>query len=121
MCKTAAEQVFEDYNSGKRTLPQGSTRPTVRISDVQKGSKDILTSVIHMAVKCSTTYEALLLIAIGALKRTRDEDEVCFTVRDILTKIESIANASGEPRYMNAKLSFADVLGMLNRLCNVRS
>lgn len=116
MCKAAAERVLEDCSSGKRQLKEGS-RPRVRISDVQKGSKDMLTSVILMAIKCSTSYEALLLISIGALKRTREDSS--FTARELLTKIESIANASGEPRYMNARLAFADVLGILNRLGGV--
>jgi hypothetical protein len=42
-------------------------------------------------------------------------------VKDILTKIESIANASGERRYMDARLSLADVLGIVNRLGDVRT
>ena len=116
MCKAAAENVFEDYSSGKRQLKAGS-RPIVRISDVQKGSRDMFTSIVHKAVSCSTSYEALLLISLGALKRSREDGS--FTVKEILTKIESIANASGEPRYMNARLSFADVLGMANRLGGV--
>jgi hypothetical protein len=117
MCKVAAETVYEEYSSGKRQLVQGS-RPMVRISDVQKGSRDMFTSIVLKAVSCSTDYEALLLISLGALKRGQDDRS--FQVKEILTKIESIANASGEPRYMDARLSFADVLGMVNRLGDVR-
>ena len=117
MCKVAAETVYEEYSSGKRQLVHGS-RPMVRISDVQKGSRDMFTSIVLKAVSCSTDYEALLLISLGALKRGQDDRS--FQVKEILTKIESIANASGEPRYMDARLSFADVLGMVNRLGDVR-
>ena len=117
MCKVAAETVYEEYSSGKRQLVQGS-RPMVGISDVQKGSRDMFTSIVLKAVSCSTDYEALLLISLGALKRGQDDRS--FQVKEILTKIESIANASGEPRYMDARLSFADVLGMVNRLGDVR-
>ena len=116
MCKVAAETVAEEYISGKRQLSPGS-RPLVRISDVQKGSRDMFTSIVLKAVSCSTDYEALLLISLGALKRGQDDRS--FQVKDILTKIESIANSSGEPRYMDARLSFADVLGMVNRLGDV--
>jgi origin recognition complex subunit 1 len=115
MCKVAAESVLDDYISGKRQLLEGS-RPLVRISDVQKGSRDMFTSMVFKAVSCSTDFEALLLIAIGALKRGKDGS---FEIKDVLTKIESIANASGEQRYMNARLSFADLLGMVNRLGDV--
>jgi hypothetical protein len=115
MCKVAAETVFEEYSSGKRQLAQG--RPMVRIHDVQKGSRDMFTSIVLKAVSCSTDYEALLLIALGALKGGQDDRS--FQVKEILTKIESIANASGEPRYMDARLSLTDVLGMVNRLGDV--
>lgn len=113
MCKVAAETVFEECNNGKRRVPEGS-RPVVRISDVQKGSRDMFTSIVLKAVSCSTDYEALLLISLGALKKDRDDGS--FPAKEILVKIESIANASGETRYMNARLSFADILGMMNRL-----
>ncbi len=116
MCKVAAEMVYEDYTSGKRKLPEGATRPNVRIPDVQKGSRDMFTNIVLQAISCSTDYEALLLIALGALKRVNEDGK--FQVKEVLTKLESIANASGEPRYMNARLSFADVLGMVNRLCD---
>ena len=113
MCKVAAETVFEEYNNGKRQVGR-STRPIVRISDVQRGSRDMFTSIVLKAVSCSTDYEALLLISLGALKKDRDDGS--FPAKEILVKIESIANASGDRRYMNARLSFADVLGMMNRL-----
>jgi origin recognition complex subunit 1 len=116
MCKVAAEAVLEEYVSGKRQLPEGS-RPIVRIADVQRGSRDIFTSMVLKAVSCSTDYEALLLISLGALKRGNDDSS--FDIKDLLTKITSIANASGEQRYMNARLSFADLLGMVNRLGDV--
>jgi len=115
MCKTAAENVFEDYNNGKRETTRNS-QPMVRISDVQKGSRDMHASILQLAVSCSTDYEALLLISLCALKRTRKDDS--FSVREVLTKIESVANTSGEARYMDAHLSFDDVLGMVNRLGN---
>lgn len=118
MCKVAAETVFEEYSSGKRLLDQDS-RPMVRISDVQRGSRDIFTSIVLRAVSCSTDYEALLLISLGSLKRGQDDKS--FQVKDILTKIESIANASGERRYLDARLSLADVLGIVNRLADVRT
>jgi len=113
MCKVAAETVFEEYSNGKRQVGR-STRPIVRISDVQRGSRDMFTSIVLKAVSCSTDYEALLLISLGALKKDRDDGS--FPAKEILVKIESIANASGDRRYMNARLSFADVLGMMNRL-----
>ena len=118
MCKVAAETVFEEYSTGKRQLDQDS-RPMVRISDVQKGSRDMFTSIVLRAVSCSTDYEALLLISLGSLKRGQDDRS--FQVKDILTKIESIANAYGERRYMEGRLSLADVLGIVNRLGDVRT
>lgn len=116
MCKTAAESVFEDYTSGKRTLKEGCA-PMVMIGDVQKGSKDMFSTIVHKAVSHSTAFEALLLIALGALKRNSGDGQ--FTAKEILTKIQSIANASGETKYMNARLSLSDLMGMASRLGDV--
>ena len=116
MCKTAAETAFEDYSSGKREL-KADSQPIVSISDIRKGSKDFFSVIALKAISYSTAYEALLLISLGALMRSRESGN--FEIKEILTKIESIANSSGEHTYMDARLSFADVLGMLNRLGDV--
>ena len=116
MCKTATETAFEDYSSGKREL-KADSQPIVSISDIRKGSKDFFSVIALKAISYSTAYEALLLISLGALMRSRESGN--FEIKEILTKIESIANSSGEHTYMDARLSFADVLGMLNRLGDV--
>jgi hypothetical protein len=40
-------------------------------------------------------------------------------VQEMLTKIESIANGSGEERYLSARLSLGDLLRILSRLGDV--
>ena len=117
ICKVAAESVFEDFNSGRReSSSSSSAQPIVRIADIQRASRDMFHSMIHKAISCCTSYEALLMIAIGSLKRATGREDGAFEVVEILTKIESIASASGENRYADANLSFSDVLEMLNRL-----
>ena len=121
MCKVAAQNALDDYTSGRRRIVEGS-HPKVKISDVQKGSRDMYTSIIHKAISCSSSYEALVLIAIGALKKAKvGSDIVSLDVREMLTKIESIANGSGEERYLSARLSLSDLLGILSRLGDVSS
>jgi len=116
MCKVAAQNALDDYASGRRRIVEGS-HPTVKISDVQRGSRDMYTSIIHKAISCSSSYEALVLIAIGALKKAKvGKDIVSLDVQEMLTKIESIANGSGEERYLSARLSLGDLLGILSRL-----
>ena len=115
MCKVAAEAVLEDCSSGKRQVSE-SSRPTVKISDVQKGSRDVLSLALLQAISCASVYEALVLISIGALKKGREDG--LLEPKDILTKVESIANASGDPRY-SVPLSFTNLLMILNRLGDV--
>lgn len=117
MCKVAAQNALDDYASGRRRIAGGS-HPKVKISDVQRGSRDMYTSIIHTAISCSSSYEALVLIAIGALKKAK-VGIVSLDVREMLTKIESIANGSGEERYLSARLSLSDLLGILSRLGDV--
>jgi len=119
MCKVAAQNALDDYASGRRRIVEGS-HPKVKISDVQRGSRDMYTSIIHKAISCSSSYEALVLIAIGALKKAKvGKDIVSLDVQEMLTKIESIANGSGEERYLSARLSLGDLLGILSRLGDV--
>ncbi|KAL7433937.1 hypothetical protein ACHAXM_003855 [Skeletonema potamos] len=119
MCKVAAQNALDDYSTGRRRVVEGS-HPKVKISDVQRGSRDMYTSIIHKAISCSSSYEALVLIAIGALKKSKvGKDIVSLDVQEMLTKIESIANGSGEERYLSARLSLGDLLGILSRLGDV--
>ena len=52
---------------------------------MQKGSRDMFTSIVLKAVSCSTDYEALLLISLGSLKRDRDDGS--FPAKEILVKM----------------------------------
>ena len=121
MCKVAAQNALDEYSSGKRRVVVEGSHPKVKISDVQKGSRDMYTSILHKAIACSSTYETLVLIAIGALKKNKigSTDVISLDLREILTKIESIANGSGEDRYMSARLSLGDLMGILRRLGDV--
>jgi origin recognition complex subunit 1 len=118
MMKVAAEKVFEEYTTGQRHLADGA-RPMVKISDVTRSSRDMFHSIIHRAIACSTAYQALILIAIGAMKRNSGRENG-FTAKEILVKIESISDGSGETRY-DARLAWADLIEMLNRLAVVRA
>jgi len=69
---------------------------------VKKSSLDSFSAIIHLAISTLPVYPALLLISLGALKRVNGRQWDSFEVREILTKVESIANASGEAEYMNA-------------------
>ncbi len=61
-----------------------------------------------------------MLIAIGALKKAKvGKDIASLDVQEMLTKIESIANGLGEERYLSARLSLGDLMGILSRLGDV--
>jgi origin recognition complex subunit 1 len=108
ICKVAAEAVYEAITSGRRTLKDGA-RPIVRTEDVSAASRDMFHNTIYRAIACSTSYQALILIALGALMKN---GRAKFSVREIRTKVDSISDASGEEIY-DARLSFSDVLNMV--------
>eukprot|EP00804_Cyclotella_cryptica_P014250 CCRYP_005654-RA/>CCRYP_005654-RA protein AED:0.12 eAED:0.12 QI:84/1/1/1/0.8/0.66/6/2772/1335 len=116
ICKVAAENVYEAVTTGRRPLEEGA-RPLVRTDDVSKASRDMFHNTVYKAIACSTNYQALLLIAIGALMKAGRGDGK-FTVQEIRTKIESISDASGERRY-DARLSWSDLIYMMSRLGDV--
>ena len=71
------------------------------------------------AVSFSTSFEALLLIALAALRRTTGREVGGFDVQDILVKMEAIASASGDPEY-SPPPAFGETLELINRLGEVR-
>jgi Cdc6-like AAA superfamily ATPase len=118
ICKVAAERVYE-ANIGGIQMSEQKPRPIVRTQDVSKASRDMFHSTYYKAISCSTNYQALLLISIGALMKLGREK---FTVQEIREKMKSISDASGERRYTRSNwLGWSDVLYMVTRLGEVRA
>mmetsp|Transcript_16620 Transcript_16620/g.23590 ORF Transcript_16620/g.23590 Transcript_16620/m.23590 type:complete len:1299 (+) Transcript_16620:102-3998(+) len=114
LCKTAAETVFSDITSGRRRF-ESVTSHLVGISDIQKASRDMFSTIIHKAVTHSTSFEALLFVALASLKRHSGREHDGFEAREILTKMRSVATASGEEQYLPPP-TCSELLGLLNRL-----
>eukprot|EP00536_Pseudo-nitzschia_multiseries_P008253 jgi/Psemu1/20053/gm1.20053_g len=70
------------------------------------------------AVSFSASFEALSLITLAALRRATGREVGGFDVKDILTKMEALANASGDPKYLPAP-SFGETIRLLTRLGEV--
>jgi len=118
ICKLAAERVYEAVTSGEGKS-KNEPRPIVRTEDVAKASKDMFHSTIYKAISCSTSYQAVLLIALGGLMKLGREDGR-FSVQDVRAKMVSISDASGDERYLQVNwLDFSDVLYMVTRLGEV--
>mmetsp|Transcript_6077 Transcript_6077/g.12064 ORF Transcript_6077/g.12064 Transcript_6077/m.12064 type:complete len:1495 (+) Transcript_6077:252-4736(+) len=120
MCKFAAQSVIDEINSGKREIPLGDEWPQVHVKDMQKASREVFFSMKHAAVKSTTPYQALLVVALGSLKRSSGRENEAFTLEEVMVKMRSIGNASGDSTYLNANLSIAEVLEMSNRLKDLR-
>ena len=118
MCKTAAEAVYNDHRSSERE-PTGSAQPLVRIQDIQRHSKDAYTAVLKRAIKGLAVHEALLMIALGSLKKASGTVEIYFDQKDVLQKMRSMASASGERIYSEFHIQLEDVSNMVTNLAGV--
>jgi Cdc6-like AAA superfamily ATPase len=119
ICKAAAEAVMQEVEAGTRVDPKrGRGRPIVRISDVQKASRESFSSVMSTAVASSTSLQALLLVSLASLTRTTGRNEGGFDINELMTKMEAVSGSSGDPQY-SPPPTFGETLEMLNRLGEV--
>jgi origin recognition complex subunit 1 len=119
ICKAAAEAVMQEEEAGTRVDPKSERGgPVVRISDVQKASRELFTSVMSVAVACSTSLQALLLVSLASLTQTTGRQQGGFDIHELMAKMESISGSSGDPQY-SPPPTFGETLEMLNRLGEV--
>ena len=117
ICKSAAEAVLMEMESEAGSSVR---RPEiVRISDVQKITRESFSSVISKAVSNSTPFEALLLVTLASLSRTSGRGTGGFDMKEVMTKMESIAGGSGDLQYTPAP-TITETIDMLHRLGEVR-
>jgi len=114
MCKAAAENVLNDLESGKRNLPRNQAHlGIIGIHDVQKASQAMFHSMYRLSVSNASDFEVLLFISLASLKRVSGRGG--FNVKEVLTKMDSVASSFGDERYLPAP-NCAELLRMLNRL-----
>ena len=111
ICRAAAEMVMEEADKSGPV----QKNPIVRIKDVLKVSRESFNSAQSKAVSLSTSFEALLLVSIAALSKSTGREFGGFDVEEIMTKMEGMANASGDPEYQPAP-NLPETLGILSRL-----
>jgi origin recognition complex subunit 1 len=100
LCKVAAESVCQARIDAIRrgVVTSEEHRPIVSTKDVVRASNDAPSRIMIKAMKCSTDYQACLLIALGSNLKGR-EDQGRVTYRDLRNKMVSLANSSGDERY----------------------
>jgi origin recognition complex subunit 1 len=116
ICKAAAESVLKDSEEGKWVDPQGkATSPIVRVKNVHRAGQESFGSILNKAVSLTSPFEVLVLISLGSLSKTTGRQIGGFDIDELLTKMESIAKASGERMYLPPP-TFGETLEILNRL-----
>jgi origin recognition complex subunit 1 len=122
-CQSAAEGVMKEVKNGVRDDPRSAKdRPMVRIKDVQKASRESFCSVAVNAIAASTPLEALLLVSLGSLCKSTGRHAGGFDIKELMTKMDAAASASGDDQYLpppsvSATLS---ILSNLGEACLVR-
>lgn len=119
ICRGAADLVLRRNDENKENC-QGNakTQPTVRVSDVQKASRQSFDSALVTAVSFSSPFQALLLVSLASLCRTTGREVGGFDITDIMTKMESLVGSVGDSQY-SPPPAFGETLQLLNRLAEV--
>jgi origin recognition complex subunit 1 len=120
ICKAAAENVMLEVENGTRNDPKSSCeRPVVRIKDIQRVTRERMGNVSSQSVRILSPMEVLVMVSITSLARNRGNMLGGFDIIDVVTKVESIANALGESMYLPPPV-FHEILEIVNRLADAR-
>ena len=118
MCRVAAETVMRDTETGRRNDPKSDPdRPVVRIKDVRNASRESFRSVLSIAIATLSAFEALTVVALCYLGQ-QDHYSDGTDINELLAKVESIANGSGQETYCPPP-TFDEVLDIVGRLGEV--
>ncbi len=120
ICRAAAETVLKQADDGTWIHPrQGCELPIVCIGDIQKASRESLSSTVTMALSSLMSLEALIIVALASLRKSTGRLTGGFDIQELTAKVESIAGAAGELQYLPCP-TFREVLDILQRLGEVR-
>ena len=127
ICRASAERVLANHdNDLNRTQAADDakfgvdSRRRVKISDVQKASRESFNMALVTAVSFATPFQALVLVTLASLCRSTGREVGGFDVKDIMTKMTAIAGASGDNLYLPPP-AFGETLRLLNDLGEVCS
>ncbi len=121
ICRGAAELLLrKDEESDQSSVPNAEqSHPKVRISDVQKASRESFDSALVTAVSFSTPFQALLLVSLASLCRATGREVGGFDMTDIMTKMEALSGSIGESQY-SPPPAMGETIQLLNHLAEVR-
>jgi Cdc6-like AAA superfamily ATPase len=120
ICRGAAELLLQRADEAqKENVANGEAfQGAVRISDVQKASRESFDSALVAAVSFSTPFQALLLVSLASLCRSTGREVGGFDITDIMTKMDALSGSCGDPEYAPPP-AFAETLQLLSRLSEV--
>lgn len=124
ICRVAAESVTQKFEKEEEDQSKSlsTAHPKIKISDVQKASQESFNKALVTAVSFCTPFQALLLIALASLCRATGREVGGFELQDVLTKMEAMANGSGDSQYarppnVNETLQLVNTLGEVSSKC----
>ncbi len=119
LCRVAAESVIADIQLGKRSVTEeGKGGAVVRIPDIQRAARDLLDSPLLKAVATCTSFEALVLVSLAALRWSSGRDDGRCRVQDLHVKMRGVADSVGNPQYLPVP-TLDELFEMLNRMGEV--
>jgi hypothetical protein len=111
ICRTAAELVLEDIESGKIK----DERPQVTMSYLFAVSKDTFNSPQSNRMNTLAAFEVLVIVALASLTKSTGREQGGFDVDEIVTKMEAMVNALGDNQYIPPP-SLTETLQLLAQL-----
>ena len=116
LCRSAAELVLAAIEAGERNL---NDNLHVRTRDIQAASLEVMLSPYDFIINGATSLEAMVIVCMASLKKSTGREDGYFGIKEILTKVEAVSGALGDPMYL-PPVTFDELSGILSRLNEVR-
>jgi len=124
ICRTAAETILRDsIRADKNSTSEKMS--VVKIKDVLRSCSDSANTAHSRNISFCTPFEALFLIALASLSKASGREHGEFDIDQIVTKMESMSNSTGQAIYSPPPSHFEalEILSLLadSQLISIRA
>ncbi|GKY90273.1 hypothetical protein MPSEU_000001400 [Mayamaea pseudoterrestris] len=111
ICRTAAESVLDEIESGKNT----QEKPQVVLKHLFSVTASAFNSPQAHRIHALADFEILVVVALASLSKSTGREQGGFDVEEVMTKMQAMANGMGDVRY-TPSLSLMETLQVLSQL-----
>ena len=94
-----------------------SGKSSVSIDDIRLAARTMDSSMISLAIKTCTPFEALIMVCLSSVRQHTGRDKC--SISDLVLKMKGVASTSGKSMYLPSP-TFSETIDLLTRMTESR-